>query len=211
MIYLIIVCIIAAGDQIFKHWIASNIPLGGEMELIPGLIRLTHVQNTGAAFSSFSDMRWPLIAITSVCIVLIIAYMFKTKYGKAVRIPMAIVLGGAFGNLIDRVFNGYVVDMFEFEFVTYAVFNIADACINIGAVLFVILYLVKSHQHDKAKATAKLEREKRLDSIVNDAMSATIHTDDLSAEQILREMRMNRYISDETPKANKTNEDDTAQ
>ena len=194
MIYLIIVCIIAAGDQIFKHWIASNIPLGGEMELIPGLIRLTHVQNTGAAFSSFSDMRWPLVAITSVCIVLIVVYMFKTKLGKAVRIPMAIVLGGAFGNLIDRVFNGFVVDMFEFEFVTYAVFNIADACINIGAVLFVILFLVKSHKHDKARALAKQEREKRLDSIINDAMSAGTQTDDLSAEKILREMRMDSFM-----------------
>ena len=201
MIYLIIVCIIAAGDQFFKHWIASNIEIGGEMELIPGLIRLTHIENTGAAFSSFSDMRWPLVAVTGVCVILIVAYMCKTKLGKAVRIPLALVLGGAVGNLIDRVFNGYVVDMFEFEFVRYAVFNIADAFINIGAILFVILYLVKSHQRDKAKALARLEREKRLDAMINDSMTAASNTGTPTADEILREMRMNRDRQDDDPQS----------
>ena len=200
MIYLIIVCIITAADQLFKSWIVHNIELGGEMELIPGLIRLTHIENTGAAFSSFSNMRWPLVAVTGVCIVLIVIYMFRTRLGKAVRIPLALVLGGAVGNLIDRVFAGYVVDMFEFEFVNYAVFNIADAFINIGAVLFVIFFLVKSHKYDKAKARARQEREKRLDDMINDSMTYDPESAHFSADDILREARMNRFMTEDKEK-----------
>ncbi len=143
MIYFIISALIVLLDQASKYFMSIQLSPGEMSELIPGFIRLAYVENTGAAFSFLRDMRWVLVGVSLVVIVLLIIVM--VRYGKKIspvgRIALASVLGGAFGNLIDRAFFGYVVDFFEFEFVHFAVFNVADIFITVGGIVFCIYYL----------------------------------------------------------------------
>jgi len=154
MWYFIVAAIIAVGDQLFKSWIIANIELGGQIDVIPGIIHLTYVRNTGAAFSMLSDMRWPLIIISLVAIVAIIFVLIKKKFAFWINGSLCLVLGGAVGNLIDRVFRAFVVDMFEVEFTTYAVFNFADCCIVVGGIVFCIAYFIVSTKAEKEKKNA---------------------------------------------------------
>lgn len=110
--------------------------------LLPGIVELTRVHNYGAAWSSFSGMRWVLVAVTS-CVVLAVAWALIRR---KVRHPLGIIAGflilsGGLGNILDRIRLGYVVDMFNFQFMNYPVFNVADICIVCGAVLGAVWYL----------------------------------------------------------------------
>lgn len=141
---------ILALDQWVKYWITVNLPLGESMPLLPGFVQLRTVHNFGAAWSSFSGMRWLLVGVTSV-IVLAVAYVLVRRI---VRHPLGVaacflILSGGLGNIIDRVRLGYVVDMFDFQFMNYPVFNVADIAVVCGAVLAVVYYLWFYEKYDK--------------------------------------------------------------
>ena len=141
---------ILALDQWVKYWITVNLPLGESMPLLPGFMQLRTVHNYGAAWSSFSGMRWLLVGVTSV-IVLAVAYVLVRRI---VRHPLGVVacfliLSGGLGNIIDRVRLGYVVDMFDFQFMNYPVFNVADIAVVCGAVLAAVYYLWFYEKYDK--------------------------------------------------------------
>ena len=141
---------ILALDQWVKHWITVNLPLGESMPLLPGFMQLRTAHNYGAAWSSFSGMRWLLVAVTSV-IVLAVAYVLVRRI---VRHPLGVaacflILSGGLGNIIDRVRLGYVVDMFDFQFMNYPVFNVADIAVVCGAVLAAVYYLWFYEKYDK--------------------------------------------------------------
>ena len=138
-------------DQWVKHYVTLHIPLGDTRPLWPGVVELCTVHNYGAAWSSFSGMRWVLVAVTSVIVLAVLALLLR----RTVRHPLGLaacflVLAGGVGNILDRVRLGYVVDMFHFEFwPSYPVFNVADICIVCGAVLGVIYYLWFYESHDR--------------------------------------------------------------
>ena len=141
---------ILALDQWVKYWVTVNLPLGESMPLLPGFMQLRTVHNFGAAWSSFSGMRWLLVAVTSV-IVLAVAYVLVRRI---VRHPLGVaacflILSGGLGNIIDRVRLGYVVDMFDFQFMNYPVFNVADIAVVCGAVLAAVYYLWFYEKYDK--------------------------------------------------------------
>lgn len=143
MLYFIIAALIVMLDQISKYYLTLQLSSGPDINLIPGVIRLTYQENTGAAFSFMSDMRWVLVGISSVVVIVIIAALIKyrDKFDLVLKLGLAAVLGGAFSNLLDRVIFGYVADFFEFQFVRFAVFNVADIFITIGGIVFCIYYL----------------------------------------------------------------------
>lgn len=127
------------------HWTADP-----AREFLPGLVELTRVHNYGAAWSSFSGMRWLLVAATS-CIVLAVLVLLVRR---AVRHPLGglagcLIVSGGLGNIIDRVRLGYVVDMFNFQFMNYPVFNVADMSIVAGCILGLIYYQWFYEKHDK--------------------------------------------------------------
>lgn len=142
--------LLLALDQWVKHWITMHLPLGEAMPFLPGFLELRTVHNYGAAWSSFSGMRWLLVAVTT-CIVLAVAVLLAKKI---VRHPLgvlsgALILSGGLGNIIDRVRLGYVVDMFNFQFMNYPVFNVADICVVCGAALGCVYYLWFYEKYDK--------------------------------------------------------------
>ena len=130
---------IAAADQLTKYLTVTNIPLYGEVPFIPGVLGLTYVQNTGAAFSAFEGMQW-LFALVFALFTAAIIYQFFKKplpFTKAEYWFIAAIYGGGLGNMIDRLRLGYVVDMIETKFITFPVFNVADCFITCGCILMV--------------------------------------------------------------------------
>ena len=150
---ILIALLAAAGlalDQWLKAYVTANIPLGQAQPLVPGLVELRTVHNYGAAWSSFSGMRWVLVAVTS-CIVLAVAFALVRRI---VRHPFGVaacflIISGGLGNIIDRVRQGYVVDMFNFLFMDYPVFNVADICVVCGCIMGAIYYLWLYEKYDK--------------------------------------------------------------
>ncbi len=147
MLYTIVAVLVLVLDQAVKFWTVNNITpqaIGDAcVELIPGVIHMTNVQNNGAAFSILADQRWLLIGVSALFIIAIIALInmdiIHTSFGRWTAV---LVMAGALGNCIDRVLYGYVVDMFEFELFTFAVFNVADIFITVCGILFCIHVIV---------------------------------------------------------------------
>ena len=137
-------------DQWVKRYIALTLPLGETRPLLPGLVELKTVHNYGAAWSSFSGARWLLVAATSCIVLALLALLVR----RVVRHPLGVLAGclvisGGLGNILDRVRLGYVVDMFNFQFMNYPVFNVGDICIVSGCILGLIYYQWFYEKHDK--------------------------------------------------------------
>lgn len=138
MLYAIVVVLILIADQGLKYWVTLNIPLDtGHLTLIPGALELTNIHNYGAAFSILQNARWLFIAIT---IIFTVAVVFCLRrgiiHGRFGKWTAVLALAGAIGNCIDRLLAGYVVDMFNFPFMHFAVFNLADVFITVCGILF---------------------------------------------------------------------------
>lgn len=142
MLWYLLAALLVAVDQIVKYWVRSSIPLGGAVPFLPYLMDLTYVQNTGAAFSSFSGMTWFLAGVSLVVAVVVAVLLYRNYFpGKWGRLSLCLLLAGAVGNLIDRVALGFVTDMFMTTFMDFAVFNVADICVVIGGFLMAVYVL----------------------------------------------------------------------
>lgn len=128
---------IVAADQFTKYLTVANIALSEEVPFLPGLLQLTYVQNTGAAFSSFEGQQWLFALIFVAFTGLILFEYYKKPMGflPFERWCIAAIYGGGLGNMIDRVRMGYVVDMIETTFMEFPVFNVADCFITCGCIL----------------------------------------------------------------------------
>ena len=131
---------IVAADQFTKYLTVANIALYEDVPFIPGLLQLTYVQNTGAAFSSFEGQQW-LFAVIFLLFTAAVVYEFSKNtmgFTNFERWCIAAVYGGGLGNMIDRVRLGFVVDMIETKFMQFPVFNVADCFITCGCILVVV-------------------------------------------------------------------------
>ena len=154
--YSLFAAFIVAADQFTKYLTVANIELYADVPFIPGLLQLTYVQNTGAAFSSFEGQQWLFALIFAVFTGLIV---FELKTNKMGFLPferwcIAAIYGGGLGNMIDRVRMGYVVDMIETTFMEFPVFNVADCFITCGSILMVVHLVLynKDFWKDEKKA-----------------------------------------------------------
>jgi len=143
MIYAIIAAVLVALDQAVKYLVMTNIPLEGHVPFIPYLLELTYVTNTGAAFSIFSEHTWILALVSLVMSVLLALALWKNLFHHPFgKLALTLLLAGAVGNLIDRAFRGFVVDMFNVLFMRFAVFNVADICVVVGGIAAGLYYLL---------------------------------------------------------------------
>ena len=137
---LVFCAVVVALDQISKALTLANIPLYGVVEAVPGLFHLTHVHNTGAAFSSFQGMQWLFALVFLVFTALLVweAVKQSLQLSKFDWFCVAAIYGGGLGNMIDRVRFGFVVDMIEVDFIRFPVFNVGDSFITCGILLLLI-------------------------------------------------------------------------
>lgn len=157
-ISLIVGAVLVIIDQIIKYFVSAYLQPVGSVSVIDNLFNLTYVENKGVAFGMFSDMRWVFVALTSVLLAIIIFYMFKKRpKGKFFYICAALIIGGGIGNLIDRIFYGYVIDYLSLSFFP-PVCNFADYCITAGTIMLVIYLLFFSDVLDSSKK-AKIKND----------------------------------------------------
>lgn len=142
MAYYLIALVVFLVDQGIKYLIATRLELYEQIPVIGDFFVITSSRNRGAAFGILQDQIWFFIVVTVLVVVGIIWYMRKvTAEGrKLLPVALALVLGGALGNFIDRLVMGEVVDFLQFTFGTYTfpIFNIADSCIVIGVGLIIL-------------------------------------------------------------------------
>lgn len=127
---------IVVADQLTKYLVVAHIALHGHVDVLPGVVGLTHVHNYGAAFSSFQGMQW-LFAIIFLAFTVGIIWEYRKKAMGFTAFEwwcIAAVYGGGLGNMIDRLRLGYVVDMIQTEFMNFPVFNVADCFISCGCI-----------------------------------------------------------------------------
>ena len=165
MWYAIVAILILIADQGLKYWVTVNIALDtGHVTLIPGVLELTNIHNNGAAFSMLEHApHWIFIIFTLVfAAIAVFCLRHNVVHGKVGRWSVVLVLSGAIGNCIDRILSGYVVDMFNFLFVRFAVFNLADVFIVVAGItlcLHVIFY--RGDGSEEGEPTPKKARKSR--------------------------------------------------
>ena len=147
-------------DQLTK-WLAV-VYLQGEASfpLWKDVLHFTYVENTGMAFGMLKDHRWVFMLFSTIAIVALIVYLFRFRpEGLWMQVSMAMIIGGGIGNMIDRVFLGYVVDFIDFTLINFAVFNIADSFVCVGAGIMILCLVLDLIKEIKAERAQKAEAE----------------------------------------------------
>jgi len=147
--YYIIAAIIVIVDQITKFLTVQNISLGESIEVIPGIFSLTYIQNTGAAWSILEGQMNFFYIITLIVVIMLIYFLHKEAKGEPLfALAISFMLGGALGNFIDRLHLQYVIDMFQLDFISFPIFNVADSALTVG-VIIMLLYVIKDEFFNK--------------------------------------------------------------
>lgn len=168
MLELIIIALMLVLDQASKAVFASWLPTlpNHTFPLIEGVFHLSYVENRGAAFGMLQNAQWLFIPLTLIACGGLLWFLIKNRNAMhtMLRVCIALIVAGALGNFIDRIFLGYVRDMFYFVLIDFAVFNVADAAISVGGVLLVAdLLFSKKGKAFFAQLDAKLEHAQKKD------------------------------------------------
>lgn len=151
MPYLLTILLCVAADQAVKYYVVTHLALYESAPLLPGLVELYYIRNTGGGFSILSGHTWLLTLLTAAVMAAVAVLLARRTFPHPLAMwTLTAILGGGLGNLIDRVRLGYVVDMFHFQFwPAYPVFNVADICVVSGALLAAVYYLWFYEKYDK--------------------------------------------------------------
>lgn len=198
MLYAIVALLAVIVDQWVKYWVAGNIPLESTVnELIPGVISVVNVHNSGAAFGFLSGggARIPFIIICGVFTVAIIIALATNFISNPLgRWSAVFVMAGGIGNCIDRILYGYVQDMFKFDFApSFPIFNVADIFITVFALLFIVSLFFGGHRDEE-------EDDEDYDD-EDDYVLEDDEEDDVPARPVFK--RRSREPREEAPKAEK--------
>ena len=162
---LILIGVILGGigiDQLTKIIVSCNMELYESISVIPKTFNITYIQNRGAAFGMLSNHRWVFMVVSMLAIIGMCVYLFRfSKEGMFFKVGLALIISGGIGNMIDRIFLGYVVDMIEATFIdtlfgwSFAIFNVADSfvCVGAGIVIFCLIRdIIKDSKKEKENA-----------------------------------------------------------
>lgn len=145
-------------DQLIKLLVLEYLQPIGSLPLIDGVLQLRYAENTGAAFGSFSGQTTALSIFTLVAIIVGIIFLLSKKIKFGVEyVCIALIIAGGAGNLIDRVFRGFVVDYIEPLFIDFAIFNFADILVTCSAIVLIIWTIYDIYREHKAEKELKNE------------------------------------------------------
>ena len=134
-------------DQAVKGYVVKEIPLGGMRRFIPKVVSLTYLKNSGAAFSMLENQQWFFTIITLIAMGAAFVYIYRHIKGSLwLLLGLTLIISGGIGNFIDRVRQGFVVDMFHLDFMNFAIFNVADIYLTVGVGLLLI-YILREESH----------------------------------------------------------------
>ena len=140
-LYICLMVAVVLSDQLLKFYIQQNVPLNVSYEVIPDVLSIGYVRNFGAAWSMWLGQRWLLSIISLVALVIFGYYFKKVHHNWGYGLGFSLLIGGTLGNLLDRLFSGYVVDMLELDLINFPVFNIADCALTLGVIVILITML----------------------------------------------------------------------
>lgn len=158
---LILMVILTVVDQIIKLAVDSKIDMGKIIEVVKfgdvKIFSLTHIRNSGAAWSIMEGKTWFLIVLPIVVCLVGLVYMYKIRNGSKIElISLSMLVAGGVGNLIDRIRMSEVIDYIKFEPVNFPIFNFADICVVIGAILFCVSIFISDMEKEKQKKQAEV-------------------------------------------------------
>ena len=156
---LVSVCLIGL-DQLIKYWAVTVLKPVTSIQLIPGVLHFHYAENFGAAFSILQNQRWLLIAVTAVVLLAIVALAFSGRVkDKFFICTIFLVAAGGFGNLVDRIFRGFVVDYIYFVPINFPIFNLADCCVVVGMILLVIYFFFCEGRREREKTQTAVSQQ----------------------------------------------------
>ena len=155
ILYAAIAAAVIAADQVTKYAAQTALRDIGTFPLIKGVLHLTYVENTGAAFGMLSDKRWVFMVLSSVALVAMAVFTVINRNGRMMtNVAVAMIFGGGVGNMIDRFANGFVVDFIDFRLINFWVFNVADSFVCIGCGVLILSLILGEIKSGKEKKTA---------------------------------------------------------
>ena len=135
-----------------QHWLK---PIG-DFPLMDGVLHMTYLENRGMAFGMMQGQQWLLIWVTAIVLLVLIAEVMLGKVKKpATLFTVAVIIGGGVGNLIDRIYRGYVIDFIYVKIINFAIFNFADICVTCGTAVLLCILLREMMQEEKTGKAAK--------------------------------------------------------
>lgn len=171
-LWIAIMVLVVFLDQLTKYLTILFLKPIDTLPIIEDVIHLTYVENRGAAFGMLQNQRWLFMTVSTVAIIALLIYLFKKKsHSKLENLSLAFIIGGGIGNMIDRVLLGYVVDMIDFRLINFAVFNVADSFVCIGAGLLMLWIIISGYREVKAEKAAKAAGAKAAGAKATDAES----------------------------------------
>lgn len=153
LIAVVTMCLLVAADQFTKYLAVKNLQHKISVKLIPGFLSLTYVENPGSAWGMMQNMQWLVIIISFVLVIGVFIYYYRLSDEKKfipLKIALTVLAAGALGNAIDRITKGIVVDFFEFKFINFPVFNVADIYVVLSVIIIFILILFVYKEEDFA-------------------------------------------------------------
>ena len=166
LIWLAVIIVTVFLDQLTKYLTVLHLKPIDTLPIIEDVFHLTYVENTGAAFGMMKDARWVFMITSTLAIIGILGYMIHRYYVKkeklhwAEALSLSLIVGGGIGNMIDRTMLGYVVDMIDCRVINFAVFNVADSFVCIGAGLMILYLFMEMGKEIKAEKAAKAMADK---------------------------------------------------
>lgn len=147
--------LVVALDQLSKAWVRNNLPLGRHTGLIPHLLGLVHVRNTGAAFSMGEGAGMVFVAVALVVTVVCAVIVWRRWLPLTLVVPLGCIVGGGIGNMIDRISQGFVTDFLSLDFVSFPIFNVADCFVTVGIAVAFVIWLMWDVRHQLNGASAR--------------------------------------------------------
>jgi signal peptidase II len=138
VIYAIGIIVLIVIDQLVKHFVVASLALGESFSVVNGVLSITRINNTGAAWSILSGHQFVFVIIAIFAAVLVSYFIVKYWSNISYRIGLGLLLAGTLGNVIDRVVNNHVVDMFQLDFINFPIFNCADMYLTFGILILAI-------------------------------------------------------------------------
>ena len=163
LIWIVVIVASVFADQLTKQLVVNFLDREEPFDVIEGVFRFSYVENRGAAFGMLDDHRWVFMIVSTLAIVGIIFYMWKfCRDSKLLCLGLSLIVGGGIGNMIDRIFLGYVIEFLDFcafPNLWMWVFNVADAFVCVGAAIVVLSLLIDIVKDSKKKAELKTEEK----------------------------------------------------
>lgn len=140
-IYWALMFVLVVIDQIIKSVVVSHIALGATKAVVPGLLSLTNLHNNGAAWSILQGKLGFFYLISIVALGVMVYLLWRLRTHRLYEFGIVLMIAGTLGNFIDRIRIGYVVDMFQLDFINFPIFNFADTCLTVGVILILVAVL----------------------------------------------------------------------